>query len=74
MIKREDVIKVARELHFFPTEEQIKEVISGFEEESNNDPSGCLPVWIENLLYNHNVVQRVPPKLNSSNTKKTDAD
>ena len=74
MIQREDVIKVARELNFFPTEEEIQEVIAGFEEEAENDPSGSLPLWIENLLYSFEVVQIVPAKYHSSNPKPTDAD
>jgi len=74
MIQREDVIKVAKELHFFPTEEELQEVMADFEEEAENDPSGSLPLWIENLLYSHEVVQRVPAKYHSSNPQPTDAD
>jgi len=73
-ISRQDVLEIARQLNFFPTEEQIKEVIDRLEEEANNDPSGCLPLWIENLLYSHEVMQRVPPKYHSSNPKATDDD
>ena len=73
-ISREDVLDVARQLNFFPTEEQIKEVIERFEEEADSDPTGCLPLWIENLLYDIEVEQRVPPTYHSSNPKPTDAD
>lgn len=73
-ISREDVLHVARQLNFFPTEEQIQEVIERFEEEADSDPSGCLPLWIENLLYDIEVVQRVPATYHSSNPKPTEAD
>ena len=74
MIQKEDVLKVAKDLNFYPTEEQIKEVIDGFEDEADNDPSGNLELWIENLLYNVEAIQIVPPKYDSSNPKPTDAD
>ena len=56
-VDREDVLKVARDLRFSPTEEEIKEVIGGLEDEMDNDPSGYLELWIENLLYSLDVTQ-----------------
>jgi hypothetical protein len=73
-ISKEDVLKVARELNFYPTEKDIEDVIMSFEEESDNDPSGNLQLWIENLLYSYEVPQRVPATYHSSNPKPTDAD
>lgn len=52
MISKEDVLSVAKDINFQPTEEQINEVIERFEEEAGSDPSGNLILWIENLLYN----------------------
>jgi hypothetical protein len=74
MIQREDVIKVAKELNFYPTEEELQEVLASYEEEAESDPSGCMPLWIENLLYNMEVRQIVPPTYHLSNPKPTDAD
>jgi Ca2+-binding EF-hand superfamily protein len=61
-ISKQDVLQVAKELNFIPTEEQVSEVIERFEDEVNNDPTGCLPLWIENLLYSIGVKQNVSPK------------
>jgi len=74
MIQKEDVLKVAKDLNFYPTEEQIKEVIVGFEDEADNDPTGNLELWIENLLYSVEALQVVPPKYHSSNPKPTETD
>lgn len=74
MIQREDVLEVAQDLNFYPTEEEIQEVIAGYEDEVESDPSGCMPLWIENLLYSMEVQQIVPAKYHSSNPKPTDAD
>lgn len=73
-ISKQDVLSVAKNLNFYPTEEQINEVIERFEEEADNDPTGCLPLWIENLLYDIEVVQIIPAKYHKSNPKPTDAD
>jgi len=51
MVERSDVIKVADDLHLKPSDEQIQQVIAGFDDESTSDPSGSLELWIENLLY-----------------------
>ncbi len=74
MTTREDVLSVARELSFYPTEAEIQEVIERFDEEAENDPSGNWKLWIENLLYNMEVRQVVPPKYSPSNPKPTDDD
>lgn len=74
MTKREDVLSVARELSFYPTEAEIQEVIERFDEEAENDPSGNWKLWIENLLYSMEVRQVVPPKYSPSNPKPTKAD
>ena len=73
-ISKADVLSVAKDLNFYPTEEQINEVIERFEEEADSDPTGCLPLWIENLLYDIEVVQIIPAKYHSSNPKPTDDD
>jgi len=74
MTTREDVLRVARDLHFYPTEEEIQEVIENFDIEAEQDPSGNWQLWIENLLYSLEVRQVVPPKYSNSNPKPTDAD
>jgi hypothetical protein len=56
-IGKSDVLRVAKDLNFLPTEEQINEVIERIDEEAENDPSGNLELWIENLLYNIEVEQ-----------------
>lgn len=61
-ISKEDVLSVAKSLNFQPTEEQINEVIERFDEEAENDPTGNLVLWIENLLYDIEVLQVKPIK------------
>jgi hypothetical protein len=57
MITREDVINVAQDLHMSPTEEQVQYVIDNFDAEADQDPTGYLKLWIENLLYQQDVEQ-----------------
>lgn len=59
-ITEEDVKKVAKKLHFLPTKDEIQQVIDNYDLETENDPSGCLPIWIESLLYNFGVKQIIP--------------
>jgi hypothetical protein len=59
---REDVIHIAEDLHMKPTEEQIQSVINDFDSEAEQDPTGDWTLWIENLLFNLDVEQIVPPK------------
>lgn len=61
-IGKSDVLRVAKDLNFLPTEEQINEVIERIDEEAENDPSGNLELWIENLLYDIEVLQVKPIK------------
>ena len=61
-ISKEDVLKVAKDLHMNPTEEQIQYCIDGFEDEAERDPTGDWTLWIESLLHEQDVVQVVPPK------------
>lgn len=51
MISKEEVKLVALNLMLDPNNQQINYVIENYEEESNNDPSGNLELWVENLLY-----------------------
>jgi hypothetical protein len=62
MIQKEDVLSVAKDLNISPTEEQIQYVIENFESEADNDPTGNLTLWIENLLYQQDIIQNIPPK------------
>ena len=74
MTTREEVLIVAKSLHFYPTEAEIKEIIERFDEEADSDPSGYWRLWIENLLYSMEVRQVVPPAYDDSNPKPTDSD
>lgn len=49
---QDDVLRVAYDLGIHVTEEEVQKVLSKIEEESANDPSGNLSLWIENILYN----------------------
>jgi len=71
---KEDVLRVAKDLYFYPTKEEIQEVINRLDEEAENDPTGNLELWIENLLYSIEVKQIVPPKYDNSNPKPTEND
>lgn len=51
IINKSDVVLVATMLNIEPTQERIDFVLSNFESEFNADPAGCIPLWIENLLY-----------------------
>lgn len=73
-ISKKDVLSVANRLCFYPTEAQVNEVIERFEEEAENDPTGSLELWIENLLYSIKPKQVIPPTYHSSNPKPTEQD
>jgi len=74
MITKKDVLQVAKDLNFYPTEAEINEVIERFDEEADNDPTGNMQLWIENLLYSIEVKQIIPATYHSSNRKPTDDD
>lgn len=57
---KEDILKTARDLHFYPTEEKVQEILDRLEGEIENDPAGNLELWIENLLYSVESRQEVP--------------
>lgn len=50
MISKEDVLFVAEMFNITLSEKQIDFVVDNFESETKQDPSGCLPLWIENLI------------------------
>jgi len=58
---REDVIKIAKDLHMRPTEEDIQYVIKHFDSEADADPTGDWTLWIENLLCSHLDLPQFPP-------------
>ena len=58
---REDVIKIAKDLHMRPTEEDIQYVIDNFDNEADADPTGDWTLWIENLLSSHLDLPQFPP-------------
>lgn len=62
MIQKEDVLKVAQDLHMSPTEEQIQYCIDNIDAEAERDPTGDWVLWTESLLYEQDVVQKTPPK------------
>ena len=58
---REDVIKIAKDLHMRPTEKDIQYVIEHFDNEAEIDPTGDWTLWIENLLISHLDLEQFPP-------------
>ncbi len=50
MITRDDVTYIADMFKITLSEKQINFVVDNFEAEAKQDPSGCLPLWIENLI------------------------
>ena len=58
---REDVIKIAKDLHMRPSEEDIQYVIENFDAEADADPTGDWTLWIENLLSSHLDLPQFPP-------------
>ena len=71
---KEDVLSIARRLHFYPTANQIQEVLDRIEEEAELDPTGDWNLWMENIMYDIEVQQIVPPKYSNSNPLPVDAD
>jgi hypothetical protein len=51
MIHIQDVQQVAYELKMTLTPEKIAYVIANYDSKSNDDPTGALDLWIEQLLY-----------------------
>lgn len=49
-ITKDDVLFVASMLNKRMTKDQIHFVVDNFDAEVASDPSGCLPLWIENLI------------------------
>jgi hypothetical protein len=56
-ITKDDVLLVAEELNFVPSNEEVEQVLELLDSEADNDPSGHLGLWIENLLYSLGVKQ-----------------
>ena len=63
MIQTEDVLKVAISLNLHPNESQVTYVINNYESEQSNDPSGNLELWIENLLYQQDGINKLSKDL-----------
>lgn len=57
MIQTEDILRVAIDLNLLPTKSEIQYVINNYESEQENDPSGNLELWIENLLYQQDITK-----------------
>jgi hypothetical protein len=50
-ITKDDVLLVAQDLNFVPSNEEVEHVLALLDNESENDPTGNLNLWIENILY-----------------------
>jgi hypothetical protein len=50
-ITKDDVLEVAQDLNFVPSNEEVEHVLALLDNESENDPSGNWRIWIENILY-----------------------
>lgn len=50
-ITKDDVLLVAQDLNFVPSNEEVEHVLALLDKESENDPTGNLNLWIENILY-----------------------
>jgi len=61
-IQKQDVLNVAESLHMKPNLVQITYVIDNFDIEAEQDPTGDMELWIENLLCQLDVPQSPPPK------------
>jgi Ca2+-binding EF-hand superfamily protein len=51
MIDKEDVLQVAKTINKDLTEEQIKEVLSLYESEEDEDPSATWDLIVEKIIY-----------------------
>ena len=51
-IVKDDVIEVASQLGLNPTPLQVEQVLEGYDEAQENDPSGTWNLVVESLLYN----------------------
>lgn len=49
----EDVVSVAMQLNLNPSIEEINEVLRGYNDEVENDPTATWELIVENLLYNN---------------------
>ena len=56
-ISREDVLQIAGQLKFEPTEEQINQIIEMYPTEQEADPSGSWNLVVEHCLYSLEVKQ-----------------
>lgn len=56
-ITKDDVLLVAQDLNFVPSNEEVEHVLALLDNESENDPSGNWRLWVENLLYSLDVKQ-----------------
>lgn len=50
-ITKDDVLLVAQDLNFVPSNEEVEHVLALLDNELENDPTGNLSLWIENILY-----------------------
>lgn len=50
-ISQEDIETVAENINFPIKKGTVDFVLTNYESEATSDPTGCLPFWIENLLY-----------------------
>jgi hypothetical protein len=58
MIQKEDILRVVADLNYSqPTDKQIQYIIENYDRMAQDDPTGNLPVWIEQLLYEAEVPQ-----------------
>ena len=62
-ISREDVLQVANDLGYKPTEDQIKEVLEMYPSEQEADPSGTWNLVVEQCLSTLGVEQVNPSPL-----------
>jgi hypothetical protein len=56
-ITKNDVLLVAENLNFVPSNEEVEQVLELLDSEADNDPTGNWILWIENLLYSLGVKQ-----------------
>jgi len=56
-IVREDVLSVAKDLNFMPTEAQVEIALTLIDWEAEGDPTGNWNLWVENILYSLEVAQ-----------------
>ena len=53
---KDDVKRVADDLHISVTDEQIELVLKCVDDEAERDPTGDWQLWVENLLYQKDIL------------------